>query len=162
MKTKVMLLVVMLLICGAVKRATAQGKPEKMPDNKLARYLPDLAVSLTSVSDTKAVVTVYNKCKAKAGPSSVFIIIYKGATKSSGADLYVGNDLSPLAPGEKINVTITLGADSKVKSFAGRFLRVVVDQSNTVKEASEGNNWWEPNAQPFPEKVGYCDPPYSK
>lgn len=157
-----MLLMITLLICGAAAHVPAQSKPEKVPDGRLARFLPDLAVTLISANGNKATVSVVNKCKAKSGPFFVWIVIYKGQAKSSGADFYIGNDMNPLAPGEKRSLTLTLSASEKVKSFEGRFLRVEVDPRNTVKEASEGNNWWEPDAQPFPEKGGYCDPPYNK
>jgi subtilase family serine protease len=129
--------------------------PRKTP---LFLALPDLKVTSVQPSGSKATVTVTNQCPGKASAVRVEITIYKGADKNSGVDLYISNDLPPLAGNSSEKYDFNLTSSDKVKSFDGRYLRAVVDPTDKVKEAIEGNNWWETQEAPFPDPADACKP----
>jgi hypothetical protein len=154
----------MLLATAATARAQVVEKR-----GNLVVYLPDLKVSLLSAAGDKAVVRVTNVCKGDAKPSRVSLWIYGGADKKTNYGVLeedvpalVGTSSTKLGGKKSADVTFSLkvfALGEKIKTFSGKFLRVQADPQDKIKEASEGNNWWEPVAQPFPDKGGYCDPP---
>lgn len=148
-----------LLVFAAAPLASAQvGKAPDAKDNKMVKLLPDLVVGVVvKREEGKAIVTVANKCKGKAAQSTVSIFFYKDEQKKHTEYVVMNTSVPPLAPGAQKTLTIESGY---IKGYP--FLRAVIDITNKIKEASEGNNWWEMNAQPFPDKGGYCDPPYGK
>lgn len=155
MKNKIMLLVATLLLFGTASLATAQiGKDPKGP---LVKLLPDLVVSVNwNKTESKANVTVKNICKGKSAPTTVVIFVY-GSKSSPTYTSLISDGVPGLAPGGLYSHLFSSGyLKNPIR------IKVVVDYENKVKEAAEGNNWWEPNAQPFPQKGGYCDPPYDK
>lgn len=144
---------------GHVVGLTQAEGPSENNDKMVSTHRPDLVVGIyPKPTGTEATVTVSNKCKGKAPASRVMLKIQK--TDGSGVYVYVYNDVPPLAPGAKVNVTFKLLPQLGVKDFAIPYFMFQVDPENKVKEASEGNNTWLPHAQPFPDKGGYCDPPY--
>lgn len=153
-----------LLVFGAASAVSAQ-KVEKAPPAKEKKenrpvqlFRPDLTVGMYFKPTGKSVTfTVFNKCKGKAPASKVQI----KATKDDGNGFYyMTADVPPLAAGAKTEVTFWLLPEYPVKTFSQRYFTLTADPFNKIKEASEGNNVWEPNSQPFPDKGGYCDPPY--
>lgn len=169
MKIKTLILANLFLLasastCLAQRVETQQPKPngpilnKDVPRHPPVLVLPDLKVTNVQAAGSKATVTVTNQCSGKANAVRVEIAIYKGADKSSGVDLYIGNDLPPLAGNSSEKYDFNLTSSDKVKSFDGRYLRAVVDPSNKVKEAVETNNWWETSEAPFPDPAGVCNP----
>jgi hypothetical protein len=165
MKNRIMQTISALLVLAAASLALAHqvGKApdaKQKKENKMVQWLrPDLTVGI-QVQPTGNSVTfiVYNKCKGKAPASKVQI----KATKDDGSGFYYAVvDVPLLEPGAKTEVTFRLQPDAPVKTFAQRYFTLTADPFNKIKEASEGNNVWNPNSQPFPEKGGYCDPPYN-
>jgi hypothetical protein len=155
MKNKIMLLAATLLLFGAASPASAQvGKDTRGTPAKL---LPDLVVGVKwNKAEGKANVTIRNICKGKSAPTGVTIFVY-GSNDSPSYSTAISNGIPGLAPGGSYSHLFSSGyLTNPVR------IKVVVDYENKVKEAAEGNNWWEPNAQPFPQKGGYCDPPYDK
>ena len=167
MKNKIVLLAAMLFLLGAASLASAQ-KVEKDPRGPLGkdksnypvRLLPDLVVGIENQFSSQVIVRVTNKCKGTAADSYVSMKL----PNDLGSPVFIGKNVKSLAPGESGLITFTIpdALKPKLKSFENKWIRMEIDPQNKVKEASEGNNWWEPNAQPFPEKNGYCDPPYGK
>jgi hypothetical protein len=163
MKSKIMLLVATLLLFGTASLASAQ-KVEKDPNGPLGKdkskypvkLLPDLVVSAKwNKAEGELTVTISNICKGKMEkPATIFIFPYTDKSKQSYT--VISNGFPALGPGGKYTKVFTSGY---IKGAV--HMRVVVDYDNKIREASEGNNWWEPVGVPFPEKGGYCDPPYS-
>ena len=168
MKNKMVPLASILLLFGMASLAFAQ-KIEKDPNGSLGKdrnknpvkLLPDLVVGTTYKPTAKIMkVIVANKCKGSAPASTVeMTVTYQG---TQGAQYFkLLKDVPPLAPGAKADVTFEIPVNHPViKSLADKYYTFVVDPFNKVKEASEGNNWWKPDVTSFPEKGGYCDPPY--
>lgn len=162
MKKAALLTTLLLMLLAAASTAQAQ-KVEKDPDGTPGkkypvRLLPDLAVGLLNQFDSSVIIRVANKCKGKSEASYLTITV----PDDKGSPVSIGKEVPALAPGGSASVTVTIPSNLNIKSFRNKWMRIVVDPSNKIKEASEGNNWWEPNAQPFPEGAGYCDPPYNK
>jgi hypothetical protein len=155
MKNKTILLATaILLLFGTASPASAQvGKDPKGP---LAKLLPDLVVGVTwNKAEGKANVTIKNICKGKSAPTGVSIFVY-GSKDSPSYTTVISDGVPGLASGGSYSHLFSSGyLINPVR------IKVVVDYENNVKEAAEGNNWWEPGAQPFPQKGGYCDPPYN-
>ena len=165
MNNKIIKTICGLLVFAAASMALAQqvGKApaaKEKKENKMVQWLrPDLTVGIQVQPTGKSVTfIVYNKCKGKAPASKVQI----KATKDDGNGFYYATvDVPSLGPGAKSEGTYWLPPEAPVKTFAQRYFTLTADPFNKIKEASEGNNVWNPNYQPFPEKGGYCDPPYS-
>ncbi len=159
MKTKMMIaagFLLVLALSGAAARVQAQASEDKRP--KPVANRPDLAVGGQFKAESSEMwARITNKCKGRSARTTVKLIIYKGATKNSGVEKSIAQAVLPLGPGESEDYRLY-----QWDGLQGRYLRLEIDPTNTVREASEGNNWWEPDAQPFPEKGGYCDPPYDK
>jgi hypothetical protein len=161
MKVNITLLAGVLLL-AAVSQAPAQvGRGGETP----VRLLPDLKTSLISANGTKAIVRVVNVCKGDAPAARVELWVSPGEKKGPGG-LVMEGDVPPLTGTSSMkigqrsaDVVFTLDASDKFKTFDGKFIRLKVDPLDKISEASEGNNWWEPDAQPFPDKGGYCDAP---
>src|SRR5437868_12134638 len=89
-KTKTMLIVILLVIAGALFQSTVQaqeGNPKiKVPNNPviLPAYLPDLRINSVKVNGIKADVEVWNRCKGDAPASRLRVVLYAGSTKESG------------------------------------------------------------------------------
>jgi hypothetical protein len=169
MKMKSIILASLFLLASAFTCLAQRGESEPskpkgpilnkdMPIKRPVLAFPDLKVANVQPSGNKATVTVANVCGGKAKAVRVEITIYKGAGKNSGVDLYVSNDLPPLAGNSSEKYDFNLTSSDKVHSFDGRYLRVVVDPTDKVKEAIEGNNWWETSEAPFPDAAGSCNP----
>ena len=163
MKNKIMLLAATVLLLSAVSLAPAQkvGRDPNGPigkGNKPVKLRPDLKVGMPAKpTDKTATVTIFNKCKGSAAATRVRMSIYQGTAFLRTMEM----DVPPLAPGAKTEVTFQIPAsDSKIKTLADKSFKIEVDPYNKIQEASEGNNWWKSNEQPFPDKGGYCDPPY--
>lgn len=169
MKNKTTLLSIiaaLLVVALTAMEGSAQthGKAPKGPQGndgsrRAVKLLPDLTVSLENQFSSQVIVRVTNKCKGQAQSSYVSMTL----PDDSGAKVYIGKEIKALGPGESGAITLYIpeSLKPKLKSFDNKWIRVDVDPQNKIKEASEGNNWWEPKAQPFPEKGGYCDPPYN-
>jgi hypothetical protein len=160
MKMNTILLAGLLVLAAASQSLAQVGRGGATP----VRLLPDLKILLVSAKGNQAVVRVQNVCKGDAPATKLFMFIYKGASKGSSLDSFRSEDVPPLigANSTKIgkssaDMAITLPAGT---TLDGKFIRLEVDRFNTVKESSEGNNFYEKGtdaAQPFPEKPGYCD-----
>jgi hypothetical protein len=154
MKNKITLLVVTLLLFGTASLASGQ-KTGKDPKGPLVKLLPDLVVIVNwNKTEGEANVTVKNICKGTSVPTSVIIFVY-GTENSTKYTAMLSDGVPVLAPGGSYSHLFSSG-------YLKSPIKVVVDYEHKVKEAAEGNNWWEPNAQPFPQKGGYCNPPYDK
>ena len=125
------------------------------------RLLPDLKIAQVSAKGNQAVVRVANVCKGNAGPAEVSLTVYYGASKKTKEAEILKKKTPPLAGlntsiGQRsADIVFTLDSPN-VKTFDGKFIYVVIDKTNAIKEASEGNNWYERGegaAQPFPEGV---------
>jgi hypothetical protein len=157
------------LVLAAASLSLAQvGRGRDVP----VRLLPDLTTVLISAKGNKAVVRVLNVCKGDAPASRVKLTVSSGADKKSASGSVIEEDVPPLSGTASMNLgkrsvdlVITLDASSAVKSFDGKFIRLMVDPLDKIREASEGNNWYEKGvgaAQPFPDAGGYCDAPAAK
>lgn len=170
MRDRIILLAAALLVCVSASLTPAQkaGKAPQGPVGKdkssAVRLLPDLAVGLkykpTPISRI-ATAIVYNKCKGSAPASRVEMqVLYN--TEKGGQQFLISMDVPPLGPGEKAEVTFEIPSNHPhLKTLGDKYFTFTADPYNKVKEASEGNNWWKPDATPFPDKGGYCDPPYN-
>ncbi len=168
MKNRIMLLltipVMLLLVCTTTTLLSAhtvdkdaQGPTARDKSRAPVKPLPDLVVGIENQFSSQVIVRVTNKCKGKSAGSYVSMML----PDDKGANVFIGKNIKSLAPGESGLITFYIPKNLKLKSFENKWIRLVVDPQNKIKEASEGNNWWEPTAQPFPEKGGYCDPPYN-
>jgi hypothetical protein len=152
----------LITLSGAVDFGGQGGgnKPNPSPG------LPDLKVVNVKISGpggNTATVYVQNVCSAYVIPSHIRVkmTIFKGANKSSGADIYTygvlqAGSTTPKDTGSKGVFTLT--SFDKIKSYNGRYIRVDVDPDNTVAETIETNNWWETGAAPFPDPSDHCNP----
>ncbi len=155
---KVMLFAALLVLSLVTASQAPAQKVEKAPQDRYpVRLLPDLVVGVDwNKEKGTADVLVRNVCKGKSAPVSLIIYVYD--SKNSKTSIGSHTEKVPgIAAGGSHRLLISNGY------LANRpFIRVVVDSDKKVQEASEDNNWWEPEAQPFPQKGGYCDPPYDK
>lgn len=160
MKVNTFLLTGALVLAAASQSLAQVGGAGETP----VHLVPDLKISLVSGKGNQAVVRVSNVCHGDAPATTMFMHIYKGANKASGRDSFKKENVPSLVGKNSAkfgksstDIVITLPAGT---SLDGKFIRLEVDTFNTVKESSEGNNWFEKGegaAQPFPEKAGYCD-----
>ena len=165
MKTKTMLIMILLVIAGALFQSAAQaqeGNPKiKVPKGtiNLETYLPDLRINSVKVSGTKAVVEVWNRCKGAAPKSRLKLKLYKGSSKESGEAMIFEFDVPAIAGGAKTTVTIDIASSTAVTyTFEGKYYRFEIDPSNKIKEAVEYNNWFETTSAPFPDSESSCAP----
>ena len=151
-----------IVLSGAVDFG-GQGGGNK---NNPSPGLPDLKVVDVKISGpggNTATVYVQNVCSGYVNPSHIRVqmIIYKGPSKSSGADLYTYRELQawPTTPTNTGSMGVfALTSLDKIKSYKGRYIRVDVDPDNKVAETIETNNWWETGAAPFPDPSNHCTP----
>lgn len=155
----------LLLIAGSLFQSTAQaqeGNPKiKIPKGpiNLEAYLPDLRISSVKVNGTKAVVEIWNQCKGAAPASRLNLQLYKGSKKESGVAGIYEFDVPALAGGAKTTVTIDGSKTGSVTyTFEGKYYRFELDPQNKIKEAVEGNNWFETTSAPFPDSESSCAP----
>jgi hypothetical protein len=127
--------------------------------------LPDLKVVDVKISGpggNTATVYVQNVCSGYVLPYriKVKLTVFKGAAKSSGADLYkyVVLEAWSTTPKDTGSKGVFVLSSDKIKSYNGRYIRVDVDPDNTVAETIDTNNWWETGAAPFPDPSNSCNP----
>lgn len=121
--------------------------------------LPDLVIQSVELNNTKATVTVFNKCNGRSDAAKLEMLLYLGPKKSGGGG-GVSTDVPPLVGNTGAKIVIDLNVSKiSIPSFNGRYLRLDIDPSNKIKEAVETNNWWETGAAPFPDPVNSCNPP---
>jgi hypothetical protein len=160
MKVNTILLMGALVLAAASQSLAQVGRAGEAP----VRFLPDLKITLVSAKGNQAVVRVSNVCNGDAPATTLLMDIYQGANKASGQG-YPRKENVPSLVGKNSAKLGKSSADIVIKlpagtSLDGKFIRLEVDRFNTVKESSEGNNWYERGegaAQPFPDKAGYCD-----
>jgi hypothetical protein len=135
-------------------------------NNNAPAGLPDLKVvdvKISGPNGNTATVYVQNVCSGYVMPSHIRVklTIFKGAAKTSGADLYTYGVLQPWPTTPKDTGSMGVFALThldKFTSYKGRYIRVDVDPDNKVAETIETNNWWETGAAPFPDPSNHCSP----
>ena len=152
-----------LLLTGILAASTAQAQKTNpdlnIPKGPIKVYLPDLRITNVSINGGKMDVEVTNMCKTAAGTNRLMLVVNEGPDKKSKAGEQIELDVPPLQPLEKVTMTYDMKQyNSKYTTFIGRFYRLVVDSTNKVKEAQEGNNYFEKGAIPFPNGPHSCDP----
>jgi hypothetical protein len=163
MRLKPIFVASFLLLTGVLAASTTQAQktnPDlKIPKGPVKVYLPDLRITNISINGGKMEVEVTNMCKTAAGTNRLTLNINDGPDKKSKPGEQVELDVPSLAPLEKVIMTFDMKQyNSKFTTFIGRFYRLVVDSTNKVKEAQEGNNYFEKGAIPFPNGPNSCDP----
>lgn len=163
MRLKPIFITSFLLLAVVLAASTAQAqKPNpklEIPKGPIKIFLPDLRITNVSINGSKMDVEVTNMCKAAAGGNRLVLLLNEGPDKKSKLGEQVGLDVPPLKAGEKTTMTYDMQQyGSKYTTFIGRYYRLVVDETNKVKEAQEGNNYFEKGAIPFPNGPNSCDP----
>jgi hypothetical protein len=152
-----------LLLAVVLAASTAQAQKTnpnlEIPKGPIKVFLPDLRITNVTINGGKMEVEVTNMCKAAAGGNRLVLVLNEGPDKKSKPGEQVELDVPPLKAGEKTTLTYNMQEyKSKYTTFIGRHYRLEVDATNKVKEAQEGNNYFEKGAIPFPNGPHSCDP----
>ena len=151
-----------LLLAVGLTASTAQAQKTnpklEIPKDPIKVFLPDLRITKVSINGGKMDVEVTNMCKVAAAGNRLILLVHEGPDKSSKPGLQAELDVPPLKGGEKTTLTYDMLKYKKYTTLIGRFYRLDVDGSNKVKEAQEGNNYFEKGAVPFPNGPNSCDP----
>ena len=151
-----------LLLAGVLAASTAQAQKTnpklELPKGPIKVFLPDLRITNVSINGGKMDVEITNMCKPAAGGNRLTLSLNDGPDKKSKPGEQVELDVPPLRGGEKTTMTFDMQQyQSKYTTFTGRYYHLVVDSTKKVKEAQEGNNYFDKGAIPFPNGPYSCD-----
>jgi hypothetical protein len=113
--------------------------------------LSDLRITGVTIKGGQMYVEITNQCKGATAKTRLSLEIYGGPTKGSPGGIIFEADVPALDGETKKSVIFDLKDNAKFKTFDERYYRLEVDNYNNIKEASEGNNWKEKGAGPFPD-----------
>jgi hypothetical protein len=154
--TSFLLLAVVLAV--STTQAQKRNPNLEIPKGPIKVFLPDLRITTVSINGGKMNVEVTNMCKPAAGGNRLVLLLNEGPDKKSKVGEQVELDVPPLKGGEKTTLTYDMQQyGSKYTTFIGRYFHLVVDGTNKVKEAEEGNNYYDKGAVPFPNGPHSCD-----
>ncbi len=147
-----------VVLAASTAQAQKTNPNLELPKGPIKIFLPDLRITNVIINGGKMDVEVTNMCKTPAGGNRLVLVLNEGPNKKSKPGEQVELDVPPLKAGEKTTLTYDMQEyKSKYTTFIGRHYRLEVDATNKVKEAQEGNNYFEKGAVPFPNGPHSCD-----